>query len=176
MAYTKTHKYLYPSILLGYDSTFGKFLTILDKKGYIINSFLGDMEYNKITNNCLFLLLQQSKEFETIRNTFFCHKSYIDDYPSDTAHMFILECPDSACYNYFVMSRFSKMYKKEIVDKHFKSADGIYHPAYHILAKSEQKRVQLIDEFGFSDDWDNIEYENKIKMQDEIYNFQLTLV
>lgn len=176
MAYTKTHKYLYPSVLLGYDNTFGRFLTGLDKKGYIINSFLGDMDYSKITNNCIFLLIQQSKDFDMIKNTFFCHKSYVDDYQSESAHMFVLECPDSACYNYFVMSRYSKMYKLDYLDKYFKLTDGTYVPAYHVLSKSEVKRQQLIDEYGFDSTWDNIEYDSKIKMQEEIYNFQLTLV
>lgn len=185
MAYTRTHKYLYPSLLLGYDRDFGVFLTKLGQKGVIINSFLGDMTYDKITNACIFVLIQTSdgtvvidRKVCNIRDYFFTHKSYKDDYVSekDKTHMFVFECPDETCYNWFVMSRYSKMYKKDFLDKHFKDNTGAYLATYHVLAKTEAKRLELIEEYGFSDDFSGPEFDSKIKMQDEIFNFQLSLV
>jgi len=172
MAYTRTHKYLYPGVAYGYDDKFLKFLRDIDK--LVINSFIGDMDYEKIVESCLFLLIQKSQDFAYHQKFFQIHKSYIDDYQSNKLHMFVLKVPDEKTYNWFVLSRYSKMYNQRFLNLVFRKSDNTYTGQYHILAKTEQKWLELKEQYNLSDNLDIPEYDSCIKMSEEVYNFEIT--
>ena len=177
MAYTRTHRYLYPGVGLGYDDGFTNFL--LDHDALIINSFLGDMDYENTVPACIFVLMKKTTRFESIQKYLKSHKSYFDDYHSgkfdSDLHMFIMKVPNERMYNYFVLSKYSKMYEKKFLDKYFKRPDGTCSESYHILAKSEQKYSELLEKYNLTV-IDIPEYDSCIKMQEEVYNFQITNV
>lgn len=177
MNWTRTHKYLYPSVLLGYDNNFTRFLVELSdpRKPVILNSFLGDVNYGKVVNACIFLLMKKILEFDNILAYLQKHKSYEDDYSlNNDLHMFVLKVPSERAYNWFVLSRYSKMYDSKFVEQHFRRADGSYTESYHVLMKTKQKWLELKESYNFSDNVDPLEYDSCIKMQEEVYNFVIT--
>ena len=84
MELTKTQKYLFPALYFGYDYDFKLFLRDLSGHGgkpkVRVNSYLGDVNYGKITDNCIFILLKVGEGFDTVLDTFRKHVSYVDDY------------------------------------------------------------------------------------------------
>ncbi len=182
MDITKTTSYLFPALYFGYDKEFKNFLKGLGTKyddPVRVNTYLGDFEYKKKSKRCIFILLKVVKGFNEVLNTFKEHESYQDDYPvgefDGEYHMVVCKLNNERAYNYFMISRYSKMYSEAILDANFylKTVKGKkqYISTYHILRKTEERRLEIVDEFKMPVEFDPIEYEDNLNMFEEIFDY-----
>lgn len=189
MEITKTQQYLFPSLYFGYDKEFKVFLGNLVTKYKTpvrVNSYVGDFDYKKPTKRCIFILLRVVEGFGEILNTFKEHESYQDDYPvgefDSDYHMVVCKLNNERAYNYFMVSRYSKMYPEAILETNFslkpKKGKKQYVSSYHVLNKTEERRLEIIEELGIEDKADAkenyfpVEYEITLDMFEEIFDYK----
>jgi len=190
MEITKTTKYLFPSLYLGYDKEFKKFLANLVKDQddpVRVSSYVGDYNYRKHTKRCIFLLLKVKDDFINVLNTFKEHESYIDDYPvgefDSSYHMVICQLNNQRAYNYFMVSKYSEMYDTDFLQANFrigidKNKENVYISTYHVLEKTEKRRLEIIEELVLEDSKNHAisnyypdEYEHTLDMNEEIFDY-----
>jgi len=125
----RTYKYLFPTL-----NFYGKEFKI--KLNSLIKLAIGisDKNYNCKGKKCIFILLQgknplNKKYTETLQEFLSWIKTqnyYIDDYIFNNVlsskHMLVLKIPTpfNEAYDNFLLGRYSKMYKKSIIDLYFK--------------------------------------------------------
>ncbi len=169
MTPTKTDIYLYPALYYGYDTQFQNVLRGLRANRVIVNSYLGDVTYNKPSPPYSIFILTDFRQFvsaEKLLSYLSTHPSYIDSYScGDYSCVIIFRIPDKRAYNQFILSRFSQMYSKEFLEKNFRKSNGQYLNVYHVLAKTERRKQELMDYFNIhSYTWDADEYEDSIDL------------
>lgn len=192
MEITKTQKYLFPALYFGYDIAFKRFLFDLagsSKTPAIrLNSYLGDVGYKEITDKCIFILLRVVGDFNAVLETFRAHESYKDDYEvggfDSDYHMVICRIDDEQAYNYFMLSRYSKMYSDEVLESNFcmgedpKTKEKKYLNSYHVFKKTKERKEEIRGEFTVNkkghefDDFEALEYEGKLSMFNEIFDIR----
>jgi hypothetical protein len=193
MEITKTQKYLFPALYFGYDYDFKLFLKELAGSKTTpqirLNSYIGDHSYNKITESCIFILLQVNEDFDETLRTFRDHVSFVDDYEvgdfDSNYHMVVCRINNEKAYNYFMISRYSKMYSAETLEDHFclgidsKTKEKKYVKPYHVFKKTKERKAEIISRFTANhekatplQDFDALEYEGKISMFKEIFDFR----
>lgn len=191
MEITKTTSYLFPALYFGYDRDFKKFLGGLVTKyddPVRVNSYLGDFNYKKTSKRCIFILLKVVDGFDGILNTFKKHESYQDDYPvgefDSDYHMVVCKLNNQRAYNYFMISRYSKMYPEAVLEANFatKTVKGVkqYVSTYYVLNKTEKRRLEIIDELAVRkeekksviNDYFPLEYEVTLDMNEEIFDYE----
>tara|TARA_R110002167_G_scaffold238676_1_gene443835 strand:+ start:291 stop:875 length:585 start_codon:yes stop_codon:yes gene_type:complete len=189
MELTKTQQYLFPALYFGYDYDFKLFLR--DLSGYKgkpkvrVNSYLGDINYTKGTDNCIFILLKVGEGFNLVLDTFKEHKSYRDDYEvgdfDSDYHMVVCKLENTRAFNYFVLSRYSKMYSDSVLEANFllsedaKTNKRKYVKAYHVFKKTEERKIEIAHKFNMGKDFVQTEelpeYEGVINIFDEMFDY-----
>lgn len=171
----RTSRYLFPAIQYGYGSEFQKFMAELYNGGVIINCYIGDMNYVKQKENPIFIKVRLTKNFTEVINYMKNHQVYYDNYPDkvDLAHIFVMKVEDTQAYNNFILSRYSHMYTLDFLEN-LRDYKGNYLNAYWTLAKSPLRQQHLMTKFGIDDPEFLVEYDSKIKLHQEVLNYNLT--
>lgn len=189
MEITKTQKYLFPALYFGYDYDFKLFLRKLaggqGQPKVRINSYLGDRGYKKITDQCIFILLKVNRDFNEVLGTFREHESYVDDYEvgnfDSNYHMVVCRINNDRAYNYFMLSRYSKMYPEQVLEENFylgedpKTKKKRYVNAYHVFKKTKERKEEIIEQFNLDkgkEEFEALEYEGKLVMFKEIFDLK----
>ena len=184
MEITKTQKYLFPALYFGYDAEFKLFLRDLAGGNggpkVRINSYLGDRNSKTQTEKCIYILLKQSSDFDHILKTFRTHESYKDDYEvgnhDSDLHMVVCKLNNEQAYNYFMISRYSKMYPDVTLERNFALSSSTakkkrYISAYHVLKKTEERKKEIMKEFGVKEPFEAPEYEGVLNMKEEVFDY-----
>jgi len=174
MQKTKTFKYLLPAVYHDGDVSFKKALDQLAFKGSLQNAYINDISYQGDSKYKLFLLINNLNPlFESLLAVIKEDRCFVDCYHSHGSYyMLVLEVFNTKAYDNFIESKYSEMYTIRYLTENFKIRNRFV-PSYHILAKTEERRKQLIKDFDLPEDFDADEYDSLLDKEQETFNVNL---
>lgn len=178
---TFTFKYLYPALIYGYNYDFRQAFDFLKKKGLILNVYIDDVDSDEFYTNAIFILLKDTKDLRNILGYFRGHKeAYLNDYQvkdfDNPMHILVLHVPSDRAYNNFLLSKYSQMYEPEEADVFFKIGPDKFTPAYHVVTRTQKRLNEVVKQFNLDDSAKLDEYERKLNIKKEIFNYRKLLV
>jgi len=138
--------------------------------GVTIGKFIGDKF--GMTPNGLYLLINKPKDWKDWEEFFRHQDAFLFGYDVEPAqYMAVMKIPDihTKAYEMFLQSKYSQMYTSEWLMNNMYTTTNAY-PAYHVLAKSETARQNVITQFGLDDDFTADEYDTLWNPSEEIFN------
>ena len=187
MNFTKTYKYLYfPTTRLFYADNINYAFRQLD----VINVYLHDTSLSGSYKDGYFYIVCEdtddtSKGLNTLKTSQFYKDSYIiGEYPKNYV-VIVFEIMKGDYLNKFLESKYSEMYtynlldsassKKYFVDvEKYRAGSIVYHDFYHVLTKSTQKYLNLIESIRPNNELAQLifkqEYDSKIKLHEEVFD------
>lgn len=178
----KTKKYLLP-VIKDYGRELITKLNSLPKIAIGVNDAI--IPENMNLNNHIFILVDiniKQENFTKIlywlrkQDYFECDYSF-DDIINGNKQIIVLKLPRNHknTYNYFINSKFSKMYPEEIINRYFKKTDF----RFGVLTKSNSTIKSFVDkinsmhntDLNYEEFTDEVEF--FIKEEEEIFNYNL---
>lgn len=171
MQKTRTFKYLFPSLYYSGPDEFRKTLDKLATTGCLKNAYLGDVHYENDPTDKIFVLVYNNNDLlDRFFNFLLVPDLYIEHYEvRDRYYILVYEVKDKKAYQAFINSQYSEMYTIKYLKDNFKVRNKPL-PVYGVLAKTEERRQELISFWGLSDDFDAEEYDGMLNMDEEIFN------
>jgi hypothetical protein len=172
MQKTKTFKYLFPSVYFDDEGSLSNVMDRLAQKNCLSNAYISDVDYEGEVKYKLFLLIKNnvSDTFTLLLPHIKKSALYCDHYHiQDQYYMLVLHVNNHETYDHFIHSRYSEMYTIRYLKENFK-VRGEPIPAYHVLAKTEERRQELIKDWGLKEDFEAPEYDSLLDKKEEFFN------
>lgn len=187
--FTKTYRYLYPSLAYENGQYFltnlsrlfkcqwtkviedGRLKAMPETTSVILNSFLGDINHPPVQNG-IFLLVRKRPEVENMLSLLSSFDFFVESYSPDEQHiMLVYEIRNKRAYNYFILSQYSKMYSKDFLNKYLYNPDQ-YHYPYEVMVHSPALEETLAENLGLHKNQLHEELDSVLDIQKEIYGFR----
>ena len=178
MQKTRTFKYLFPSVYFSENGCISHAMDKLAQKDCLFNAYINDVDYQGDPKEKLFILVKTNSNniLDLLLPTIVECDIYDTHYEVGNDHFIIvIKVVDIKAYEAFIESKYSEMYTIKFLKDNFKVRSRPVQ-AYHILAKTEEKREEIIKDLGLKDDFEAEEYDSLINVKEETFNKSLLWV